>query len=95
MNGKRKEISGWYGQRQMTPGERADEERRIDAWYDRAQRLNYRTAPVEIPGKMMLDLGREAREKGVSFSEFVEGILAEYLRSSKMGRAVKRAASRG
>ncbi len=49
-----------------------------------AVRLNYRTVPLEIPGKMMLALGRIAMDQGISFSEFIEGILEAYLRQKKV-----------
>jgi hypothetical protein len=81
---KAKEVSGWYAQRQMTPEERAAQRRATDQWYDKKHRLNYRTVPLEIPGKMMLSLGKMAVEKGVPFSEFIEGILDSYLKGKKI-----------
>jgi NAD-dependent dihydropyrimidine dehydrogenase PreA subunit len=41
--------------------------------------MNYRTVPLEIPGKVIADLGKLAMEQKAEFSEFIEGILAEYL----------------
>ena len=81
---KEKEISGWYAQKQMTPEEMAAQRRATEQWYDRQHRLNYRTVPLEIPGKMMLSLGKMAMEKGIPFSEFIEGILDSYLKGKKI-----------
>jgi hypothetical protein len=81
---KAKEISGWYAQRPMTPEERAAQRRAADQWYDKKHRLNYRTVPLEIPGKTMLSLGKMAMERGVPFSEFIEGILDSYLKGKKI-----------
>ena len=80
MSNKKKttEISGWYVRSKAT----AEEKQRIEDWYDKRVRLNYRTIPVEAPGKMVLALGRLAQQKGMAgpqFSEFIEGILDEYL----------------
>jgi hypothetical protein len=41
--------------------------------------MNYRTVPLEIPGKMMAALGKLALERELDFSEFLEGILDDYL----------------
>jgi hypothetical protein len=81
---KEKEISGWYAQKELTPEEKATQMRAVEAWYDKKHRLNYRTVPVEIPGKMMLALGRMAMERRVAFPEFIEGILEAYLRQKKV-----------
>lgn len=75
---KPKEISGWYARAKTAP----DERKRIEEWYDKRVKLNYRTIPVEAPGKMVLALGEIAQKKGMAgprFSDFIEGILAEYL----------------
>ena len=80
----KKEISGWYLQKELTPEEKAAQMRSVEGWYEKRSRLNYRTVPLEIPGKMMLALGRIAMEQGVSFSEFIEGILEDYLRQKKV-----------
>lgn len=81
---KAREISGWYSQREQTPDEIAVQALETERWYEKKQRLNYRTVPLEIPGKMMLALGKAAMEKGVDFSEFIEAILDEYLRQKKI-----------
>ena len=77
---KLKEISGWYVKERAT----AEERQQVEDWYDSRWRLNYKTVPVEAPGKMVLALGKLAREKGMEgprFSNFIEGILDEYLQS--------------
>lgn len=81
---KGKEISGWYSQEELTAEEKAARMRNIERWYEKRHRLNYRTVPVEIPGKMMLALGKEAIAKKMDFSEYIEGILDEYLRRKKV-----------
>ncbi len=78
-----KEISGWYQQKESTAEEKAAQMREIGRWYEKKLRRNYRTVPLEIPGKMMLALGKMARSRGVSFSEFIEEILNQYLRKTR------------
>ena len=80
----KEEISGWYVQKELTPEEKAAQMRSVEDWYEKRSRLNYRTVPLEIPGKMMLALGRIAMDRGVSFSEFIEGVLEDYLRQKKV-----------
>ncbi len=87
MDGKKekaKEISGWYAQQALTPAEKEAKRQELEGWYEKKHRLNYRSVPLEIPGKMMLALGKIALEKGVSFSEFIEEILEGYLRQKKV-----------
>ena len=81
---KEKEISGWYAKKEQRPEEIAVQMRKTARWYEEKHLLNYRTVPLEIPGKMMLALGRMALDQGVSFSEFIEGILDSYLRQKKI-----------
>ena len=84
--GKEKAVSGWYAHKEQTPEERAAEMRATERWYEKKHRLNYRTVPLEVPGKMMLALGKMAMDQGVSFSEFIERILDSYLRREKINR---------
>ena len=81
---KTKEISGWYAQQELSPAEEAAKRQALEKWYEKKHRLNYRSVPLEIPGKMMLALGKMAMEQGVSFSEFIEAILEGYLRQKKV-----------
>jgi hypothetical protein len=81
---KNKGISGWYAQKALTPQEKNAQLQVIEKWYEKRYRLNYRTVPLEIPGKMMLALGKIALDQEMSFSEFIEGILDEYLRQKKV-----------
>jgi hypothetical protein len=72
------EISGWYVRTKTTD----EEKRRVEDWYEKRVRLNYRTVPIEAPGKMILALGELARQKGMDgarFGDFIEGILDEYM----------------
>ncbi len=82
--GKAKEISGWYAQKEEAPEELAIQLRATEQWYQKKHRLNYRTVPLEIPGKMMMALGKMALVQGVPFSEFIEGVLDSYLRQKKI-----------
>ena len=73
-------ISGLYPKSIAAPRELTeDEARKVDEQFDRLIKGNYKRLPAEIPGKMMLALGKMALEKEVPFSDFVEGILGEYL----------------
>jgi len=76
---KTEAVSGWYpkstAQRKMT----VDEAKRVDEWFDRLINGNYKRISAEIPGKMILALGKIALEKGTPFTELIEGILREYL----------------
>ena len=75
MNGKKKEVSGWYAKSELTAAERS----KTDEWFKKMIDLNYRTLPVEIPGKMLLELGKLAKQKNMAFNDFIEQILGEYL----------------
>ena len=89
-----KEVSGWYAHQEMTAAQKASQMREVERWYETRYRLNYRTVPVEIPGKMMLALGRMAMEQKTSFSEFIETILESYLREHKIRWKTKGKSSR-
>jgi len=75
----REDISGWYVTEKLSPQQRAARMAHIDEWHEKLHTLNYRTVPLEIPGKMLVALGKLALEEKVQFSEFVERILDEYL----------------
>ncbi len=78
--GKAEGISGWYPTSVAAPRELTeDEAKRVDEWFDRLIKGNYKRLSAEIPGKMMLALGKMAQKKGVPFTDFIEGILGEYL----------------
>ncbi len=82
--GKEKEISGWYVQEKLPPEEKAAQVKAVGDWYEKKHRLNYRTVPLEIPGKMMLALGKLSLEKGMNFSDLIEEILDGYLRGKRI-----------
>lgn len=75
----REDISGWYVTEKLTPQQRTARMTHINEWHEKLHTLNYRTVPLEIPGKMLAALGKLALEEKVQFSEFVERILDEYL----------------
>jgi hypothetical protein len=73
-------LSGLYFRTIGAPQKLTEEEaKRVDEWYDRLIKGNYKRLSAEIPGKMMLALGKMAKEKDIPFSDLIEGILAEYL----------------
>ena len=77
---KAETVSGWYPKSIVAPRELTeDEAKKVDEWFDRLIKGNYKRISAEIPGKMMLALGKMAKEKDVPFTNFIEGILAEYL----------------
>ncbi len=79
-------ISGWYPKSIAAPRELTqDEAKKVDEWFDRLIMGNYKRLPAEIPGKMMLALGKMALEKGVPFTDFIEGILGEYMEKQGKG----------
>jgi hypothetical protein len=76
---RRENISGWYVTDKLSPEQRAARMAHIDEWHDKLHTLNYRTVPLEIPGKMLAALGKLALEEKLQFSEFIERIMGEYL----------------
>jgi len=73
-------LSGLYFKSIGAPQKLTDEQaKRVDEWFDRLIKGNYKRISAEIPGKMLLALGKMAKEKGIPFTDFIEGILAEYL----------------
>lgn len=77
--GTGKKVSGWYARPVRTEKDEAADREAANKWYEERMRLNYRSLPVEVPGKVLLELGKMAQAKGVPFADFVEGILVEYL----------------
>jgi hypothetical protein len=76
---KRGDVSGWYVKEKLSPDENAARITDISNWYEKQHTMNYRTVPLEIPGKMLAALGKMALDQNIQFSEFIEGILDEYL----------------
>ena len=56
-----------------------EEAKKVDEWFDRLIKGNYKRVTAEIPGKMMLALEKMAKEKSPPFTDFIEGILRGYL----------------
>ena len=78
--GKRTDVSGWYVKEKLSPEEEVARLAEIDAWYEKRHTMNYRTVPLEIPGKMLAALGKLSIERKIEFSVFIEEILDEYLK---------------
>ena len=78
---KSEAVSGWYSKSTTSSKKLTeDEAKNIDEWFDRLIEGNYKRLPAEIPGKMMLALGKIAREKNTSFTDLIEEILRNYLK---------------
>jgi len=77
---KAEAVSGWYPKSIAAPRALTEEEaKKEDEWFDRLIQGNYKRLSAEIPGKMMLALGKMALEKGTPFTALIEEILSEYL----------------
>ena len=81
---KKESVSGWYAKESLTQEERDAKMAAIEAWYAKRHTMNYRTVPLELPGKMLAALGKMGMDQGVQISEFVEGILQDYLKKKKV-----------
>ncbi len=77
-------VSGWYAKENLTQEERDAKMAAIEAWYEKRCTMNYRTVPLELPGKMLAALGKMGLDQGIQISEFVEGILQDYLKKKKV-----------
>ncbi|MFQ5710771.1 MAG: hypothetical protein ACE5GD_03220 [Candidatus Geothermarchaeales archaeon] len=67
-------VPQWYKRPEV------DKEKR-DEYYEKRAALQYREIMTEIPAKMLLELGKLAKDKGMDFNDFIEGILEQYLES--------------
>jgi hypothetical protein len=81
---KKESISGWYAKEQLSQQERDAKMAAIEAWYEKRHTMNYRTVPLELPGKMLAALGKMGMDQGMQISEFIEGILGDYLKKKKV-----------
>ena len=81
---KKESISGWYAKETLSKEERDAKMAAIEAWYEKRHTMNYRTVPLELPGKMLAALGKMGMDQGMQISEFVEGILEDYLKKKKI-----------
>ncbi|NIN51645.1 MAG: hypothetical protein GTN80_00525 [Nitrososphaeria archaeon] len=67
-------IPQWY-KRPVVDKEKRDE------FYEKRCSLQYREIMTEVPAKMLLELGKIAKDKGIGFNNFIEDILEQYLES--------------
>jgi len=72
MSGEKKVAPEWYKRPEV------DEEAR-KKFFDARTTLDHRQIVAELPAKMMLELGRLSITKKMSFNDFIEEILEEYL----------------
>jgi hypothetical protein len=77
-------VSGWYAKETLTQEERDAKMAAINSWYEKMHTMNYRSVPLELPGKMLAALGKMGMDQGMQISEFVEGILADSLKKKKV-----------
>ncbi len=76
---KSRHVSGWYSKGKLSAEEEAARRQQVEDWLAQRIALNYRQVAVEMPGRMVLALGRLAQAQGVTFEAMVEGVLADYL----------------
>jgi len=81
---KKEQISGWYAKDTLTKEQRDAKKAAIEAWYEKKYTMNYRTVPLELPGKMLAAIGKMGLDQGMQVSEFIEGILEDYLKKKKV-----------
>ena len=77
----KEKVSGWYAKKTLSPEEREDKMAAINAWYEKRYTMNYRTVPLELPGKMLAAIGKMSMDQDVQISDFIEEILEDYLQS--------------
>ncbi len=77
----KEKVSGWYAKETLSPEEREAKMTAINAWYEKRHTMNYRTVPLELPGKMLAAIGKMSMDQDVQISDFIEEILESYLQS--------------
>ena len=74
-------VSGWYAKETLSQEEREAKMAAINAWYEKRHTMNYRTVPLELPGKMLAAIGKMSMDQDVQISDFIESILEDYLQN--------------
>ena len=77
----KEKVSGWYAKETLSREEREAKMAAIDAWYEKRHTMNYRTVPLELPGKMLAAIGKMSMDQDVQLSDFIESILEAYLQN--------------
>ena len=77
----KEKVSGWYAKETLSQEEREAKMAAIEAWYEKRHTMNYRTVPLELPGKMLAAIGKMSMDQDVQISDFIEEILEDYLQS--------------
>jgi len=77
----KEKVSGWYAKETLSPEEREAKMATINAWYEKRHTMNYRTVPLELPGKMLAAIGKMSMDQDIQISDFLEEILEDYLQS--------------
>ena len=75
----KEKVSGWYAKETLSREEREAKMAAINAWYEKRHTMNYRTVPLELPGKMLAAIGKMSIDQEVQLSDFIESILEDYL----------------
>ncbi len=77
----KEKVSGWYAKETLSPEEREAKMAAIEAWYEKRHTMNYRTVPLELPGKMLAAIGKMSMDQDIQISDFIESILEDYLQN--------------
>lgn len=73
-------VSGWYAKDTLSQEERDAKMAAINAWYEKRHTMNYRSVPLELPGKMLAAIGKMSIDQDIELSDLIEEIIDEYLK---------------
>ena len=77
----KEKVSGWYAKETLSQEEREAKMAAVNSWYEKRHTMNYRTVPLELPGKMLAAIGKMSMDQDIQLSDFIESILEDYLQS--------------
>ncbi len=77
----KEKVSGWYAKETLSQEEREAKMAAIEEWYEKRHTMNYRTVPLELPGKMLAAIGKMSMDQDIQISDFIESILEDYLQN--------------
>ena len=75
----KEKVSGWYAKETLSQEEREAKMAAINAWYEKRHTMNYRSVPLELPGKMLAAIGKMSMDQKIQLSDFIEEIIEDYL----------------
>ena len=76
----KEKVSGWYAKETLSQEERDAKMAAINAWYEKRHTMNYRSVPLELPGKMLAAIGKMSMDQNIELSDLIEEIIDEYLK---------------